>query len=228
MAQRRHHYERAFEGYLRQKRLPYVAVDEAKKALLPEGVGFEVRGGGGVAACAAGAGGRAPARSIKSFDFVIYADGRNLLIEVKGRKVARRKPRMADGTSAPPKAKGSIEVPERTSMARGRGTGRLETWVTRGDVESLRAWETLFGEGFCGAFVFVYWCEEQPPDGLFQEVFAFDGRWYALRAVVVGDYARLMRQRSERWGTVDLAQSDFERVSEAFSEPWVAGEQMAK
>ena len=35
MAQRRHHYEAAFEGYLRQRRIPYVAVDEAKKSLLP-------------------------------------------------------------------------------------------------------------------------------------------------------------------------------------------------
>ncbi len=223
---------------MRQKRLPYVAVDEARKALLPEGAGFEVQcfgGRRGDRPTSAGAGG-AGTRSIKSFDFVIYADGRNLLIEVKGRKVARRKAR--GGRKA-----GSIEVPERTSMARADGTsapparghgghggrgGRLETWVTRGEVESLRAWETLFGEGFCGAFVFVYWCEEQPPDGLFQEVFAFDGRWYALRAVVVGEYERLMRQRSERWGTVDLARSDFERVSEAFSEPWVSGADVGK
>lgn len=35
MAQRRHHYEQAFEAYVRQERIPYVAVNEAKKALLP-------------------------------------------------------------------------------------------------------------------------------------------------------------------------------------------------
>jgi hypothetical protein len=36
MAQRRFHYEQAFEHYLRATRTPYIAVDEAKKALVPE------------------------------------------------------------------------------------------------------------------------------------------------------------------------------------------------
>ena len=41
MAQRRFHYEQAFEYYLRANRVPYVAVDEAKKSLLPEGETLE-------------------------------------------------------------------------------------------------------------------------------------------------------------------------------------------
>ena len=62
MAHRRVHYEAAFEDYLRSKGLPYVAVDEAKRAIF------------------AGA-------SIKSFDFLVYsASGPNLLADVKGRK----------------------------------------------------------------------------------------------------------------------------------------------
>ncbi|MGB2823379.1 MAG: HYExAFE family protein [Phycisphaerae bacterium] len=62
MAHRRVHYEAAFEDYLRSKGLPYVAVDEAKRAIF------------------AGA-------SIKSFDFLVYsASGPNLLVDVKGRK----------------------------------------------------------------------------------------------------------------------------------------------
>jgi hypothetical protein len=64
MAQRRFHYEQAFEHYLRANRVPYVAVDEAKKALLPDG--------GELA-------------SLKSFDFVVYGAERNLLVDVKGR-----------------------------------------------------------------------------------------------------------------------------------------------
>ena len=71
MAQRRFHYEQAFEHYLRANRIPYVAVDEAKKALLP------ARQGGGAD--------RAMPRSIKSFDFVVYGPQENLLIDVKGR-----------------------------------------------------------------------------------------------------------------------------------------------
>ncbi len=62
MADRSVHYEAAFEGYLREKKIPYVAVDEAKKALF------------------AGS-------NLKSFDFVVYAaDKPNLLVDVKGRQ----------------------------------------------------------------------------------------------------------------------------------------------
>jgi hypothetical protein len=62
MADRKVHYEAAFEGFLRQKAIPYVAVDEAKRALF------------------------ANAR-LKSFDFVVYnAHGPNLLVDIKGRR----------------------------------------------------------------------------------------------------------------------------------------------
>jgi hypothetical protein len=62
MADRSVHYEAAFEGYLQHRRVPYVAVDEAKRAMF------------------------ANAR-LKSFDFVVYSrTGPNLLVDVKGRK----------------------------------------------------------------------------------------------------------------------------------------------
>jgi hypothetical protein len=62
MADRTIHYEAAFEAFLRHRGIPYVAVDEAKKALF------------------------ANAR-LKSFDFVVYSkNGPNLLIDVKGRQ----------------------------------------------------------------------------------------------------------------------------------------------
>jgi len=79
MAQRRHHYESAFEHYLRDRRIPYVAVDEAKKALLPGGQCGRALG------CGAGC---EELRALKSFDFVIYGDGTNLLVEVKGRRAS--------------------------------------------------------------------------------------------------------------------------------------------
>lgn len=56
------HYESAFEAYLRSKGIPYVAVNEAKKALFADA-------------------------KLKSFDFVVYSrNGPNLLIDVKGRQ----------------------------------------------------------------------------------------------------------------------------------------------
>jgi len=173
MAQRRHHYEQAFEHYLRLRRIPYVAVNEAKKALLPDGAALRLTEPDGASS------------SLKSFDFVIYGDGENLLVEAKGRKIARRR----------------------------SGVGRLESWVTEDDVEALSHWEDLFGAGFAAAFVFVYWCESAPPMALFEEVFDLRGRFYALRAVRLADYVSRMKHRSRRWRTVDLPTEAFDDVA---------------
>lgn len=186
MAQRRHHYEHAFEAYLRARRIPYVAVDEARKALLPDSHQLRL---------AAPAGGGAGIRqALKSFDFVIYGQGSNVLVEIKGRRVARR-----------------------AGKTGGAAVGRLETWVTQDDVESLQAWQQLFGPAFFAAFVFVYWCDEQPPDGLFQEIFEDRERWYAMRAVRLEEYLRAMRVRSPRWRTVHIPPDAFERISQPFA-----------
>jgi hypothetical protein len=179
MAQRRFHYEQAFEHYLRANRIPYVAVDEAKKALLPAEDAMS---------------------TIKSFDFVVYGpEGRNLLLDVKGRKLAAR-PRKVGGTGAC-----------------GAGGRRLENWVTREDVEGLERWGRLFGPGFEPAFVFMYWCECQPPDALFEEIFEFAGRWYALRETTLADYRREMQRRSPRWDTLCVPTAAFNRISRPFS-----------
>jgi hypothetical protein len=66
MADRNIHYEAAFEAYLRHRGIPYVAVDEAKKALFANA-------------------------KLKSFDFVVYSkNGPNLLVDVKGRQLRDR------------------------------------------------------------------------------------------------------------------------------------------
>lgn len=192
MAQRRHHYERAFESFLRERRIPYISVDEARKALLPDGARFNL--------AEPREDGAGENRSLKSFDFIVYGQPGNLLIDIKGRRI-------------PPRAGG---------VSTGR---RLESWVTQGDIDSLETWERLFGDGFSAAFVFLYLCEGQPPDALFQEVFEDRGRWYAIRAISLGDYRRCMRVRSPRWRTVHLATADFERLSRPFTgvcEPVVA------
>lgn len=201
MAQRRHHYELAFEQYLRTRRIPYVAVDEARKALLPEDAPTRL--------ALPGADGTA-GTSLKSFDFVIYGAGSNLLVEVKGRRVIRRTRRSRAEVLG-------VDVPVRPARV---SRSRLETWVTLDDVRSLMQWQTLFGGGFEGAFVFVYWCDEQPPDGLFQEVFEHRGRWYALRGVLLDLYQRAMKTRSPRWGTVHVAPAVFERISQPFASDW--------
>src|SRR5207244_13615377 len=66
VADRTVHYEAAFEAFLREKGIPCVAVDEAKKALFANA-------------------------KLKSFDFVVYSkNGPNLLIDVKGRQARNR------------------------------------------------------------------------------------------------------------------------------------------
>jgi len=66
MADRSVHYEAALEALLRQRGVPYVAVDEAKRALFVNA-------------------------KLKSFDFVVYSKkGPNLLVDVKGRQLRNR------------------------------------------------------------------------------------------------------------------------------------------
>jgi len=62
MAKRSNHYEAAFEEYLRQRQIPYVAVDEKKRALLGNA-------------------------SLKSLDFIVSPVlGSSWLVDVKGRR----------------------------------------------------------------------------------------------------------------------------------------------
>jgi hypothetical protein len=62
MANRDNHYEAAFEAYLRASRLPYIAVDEARRSLVVGG-------------------------SVKSLDFIVSPPGqRSWLVDVKGRR----------------------------------------------------------------------------------------------------------------------------------------------
>lgn len=195
MAQRRFHYEQAFEHYLRCNRVPYVAVDEARKALTRPDIHPDTVAGD----------------ALKSFDFVVYSPEGNLLLDVKGRKCAVRWKRPAPAAPRRPAARLSG-----TRLASGR-TGRLESWVTDEDVQSLGAWAHLFGSTFRAVFVFMYWCESQPPDSLFQEVFEFGGRWYVLRCVDLCDYRRFMVRRSERWGTWCVPAEAFAAISRPFA-----------
>ena len=117
MADRNVHYEAAFEAFLRERAIPYVAVDEAKKALFSSA-------------------------KLKSFDFVVYSkNGRNLLVDVKGRQVRKR-----------------------------TGRSGFETWTTEQDVVDLMQWEQVFGEGFKAILTFVYWIDPPltPEAGMFE------------------------------------------------------------
>jgi hypothetical protein len=191
LAQRRFHYEQAFEHYLRANRVPYIAVDEAKKALLPKQSSSHRLAGGPELA------------SLKSFDFVIYTPDRNLLIDVKGRMYGSA---AGDAWTNP------------------QSERRFESWVTQDDVDSLNEWQGLFGGDFVATFVFAYCLRRQPPDALFEELFAFNDRWYALREITLADYAAVMVPRSASWQTVHVPRAAFNRLSRPFSARRVAPE----
>lgn len=188
MAQRRNHAERAFERLLRDKRIPYVAVNEARKSLLPAGARLTVhdRSNG-------------TGETLKNFDFIVYGDSSNLLVEIKGRTIPRPKRPRPPGKRP-----------------------RMECWVTQDDIDALRTWQRLFGPAYEPVLVFVYTCEGPPPDGLFAEVIEHAGTWYAVRAIALDDYEPRMKVRSPRWRTVHLTQDDFDQLSRPFAGPSTA------
>jgi hypothetical protein len=159
------HYEAAFEDYLRRKGLPYIAVDEAKKALF------------------AGA-------KLKSFDFVVYRpEGKNLLVDVKGRKLSAT-------------------------------SGSLQNWVTREDIDDLRQWQEIFGEGFEAVLLFIYHWPGRVEESPLKEMMSFNGKWYGMMGISVRDYRELMKPRSEAWGTVHVGAREFRKTAKAWEE-WV-------
>lgn len=179
------HYERAFESVVRGLRLPYISVREARRSLAPNEANLRLPPR---EPCR-------PARTLKSFDFVVYSEGPALLVDVKGRRV------------------GGSRRPETPS--------RLETWVTRDDLASLDAWAGLFGADFTSAFAFVHWWKDGPPaNGPDRTGWCeHEGRAYTVRVVPVADFRQAMRLRSPRWETVELAPGALDRLSRPLR-PW--------
>lgn len=162
MAHRNVHYEAAFEDYLRSRGWPYVAVDETKKAIFAD-------------------------VAVKSFDFLVYSQvGRNLLVDVKGRKF----PDLAAG--------------------RAKGASRIwENWITREDVEGLGEWEKVFGADFLAVLVFAYWLQGPPDRSPFEDVHFYRGRHYAFMAISRADYIALAKPRSAKWQTITIPSAEF-------------------
>lgn len=82
MGKRTNHYDAAFEAYLRRARVPFVVVDEARRARLNQ-------------------------VSLKSMDFIVTAPGdHNLLVDVKGRQFPSGRGPDRAGSPATPKRVG--------------------------------------------------------------------------------------------------------------------------
>ncbi len=125
--------------------------------------------------------------ALKNFDYVVYSTvGPNLLVDVKGRKFP--------------------------NTAGGRRRGRaFENWVTRDDLEGLRQWESIFGDGFRAVLVFAYWLGGPPSTAPLEEVHVFGGRHYVFAAIGLDRYVAAARPRSARWGTLTVPTEPFRR-----------------
>jgi hypothetical protein len=136
----------------------------------------------------------------KAFDYIVYPSGlRPCLVDVKGRKIAAS-PRNPDA--------------------------RSKNWVTRADLEGLQAWQEVFGRDYQAAFVFGFWLAghadlptaAQGEASTMVETFA--GRHYSFWVAPAEDYARLHRQLSRRWKTVNIPTDDFRRISRPLQSSW--------
>ena len=133
--------------------------------------------------------------SIKSFDFLVYSSsGPNLLVDVKGRK-----------------------FPD--SAAGRKSSSRVwENWITRADVEGLREWERVFGEGFKAVLVFAYWLQGPPQRAPFADVHLFRRQHYAFATVGLGDYVSAARPRSAKWQTLSVPSGEFSGLARDIAE----------
>lgn len=220
MAQQRFHCELAFEDYLRTKGIPYIAVNETRKALLLA----ESHSGGYVqnsikervickdmppgninltqsriTADSANFDTKKSQNALKSFDYLVTSRALKLLIDIKGRK---------------------YNINPITTEKRGKSAstpGRLESWVTEEDVSSLSQWQSLFGSDFSAVFIFMYWCYHQPDDLHFTDIFSYQKKWYSMRMITVDNYKAVARPRSKRWCTVDIPTDLYKQISSPFT-----------
>ena len=124
---------------------------------------------------------------LKSFDLVVYPEcGGNILVDVKGRKWPY--------------------------VSRG-GRRYWENWVTAEDLESLRHWELVFGNGFRAAFLFCYWLTEPKNVPVQSGIHICGGQKYGFLLVWLSDYLDNMRVRSSSWGTVSMAAARFRELA---------------
>lgn len=161
MGIRSNHYDLAFEDYLRSRRVPYVCVDERRRALLRNA-------------------------SLKSMDFIVYSStGRNLLVDVKGRRFPT--------------------APE-------TGRSRWVNWATSDDLDSLLEWEQVFGSDFRAMLVFAYHIIDPACSTEFDRIYSHPNGQYAFFGVWVDEYREQMRPRSAKWETVSVPMAEYHRL----------------
>ncbi len=212
------HYEQAFEAYIQFLGLPYIATQERQRSLLPEN----------------------PDDSLKNFDFIVSTthifppdswssiDGKDY-VKFFGSpasflpsigKCSSDKAAPSVNTGQTPE----IYYPSRALSwlidIKGRRfpSGRKQpqywrNWVASEDELGLLRWEGIFGQGFHGAFIFVYdVCGERLP--LPEErLFKTNGRRYAFFFIPLIIYRTFARTLSTKWETESMSATLFQKYA---------------
>jgi hypothetical protein len=173
-------YERALKNWLIDNNIPFVFVDEHKKAAFSRsgsrlGTGLSRSG-------------------VKSFDFLLHScDGKVILAEVKGRTF--RGNSLANLTS--------LECWVTIDDIEG-----LKNWRNVFGKDGCTAPIRTFAET-SAAFIFVYKMEAIDVDFDGREIFEYDAKRYLFLCVKLDDYCLYMKQRSRKWRTVTLPADKF-------------------
>ena len=93
-----------------------------------------------------------------------------------------------------------------------------KNWSTRDDLLSLAQWERLFGQAFCGLFVFAYNILGDRAPLPYEQLFEFRNKLYAFVAVRLADYAGHARPISAKWDTLAMPAADFRRLARPLDE----------
>jgi hypothetical protein len=123
--------------------------------------------------------------SIKSLDFIVSKpQGGSWLVDVKGRH-----------------------------FPSGEQKQYWKNWSTRDDVQSLAAWQRLFGPGFRALFVFAYEVLGDRSPLPAEQLFEFRGRVYGFLGLGLEVYAFHARPLSTAWDTVAMPTARFRQLA---------------
>jgi hypothetical protein len=192
MAKRHNHYEAALEDYLRAERLPYVAVDERRRALDAEG-------------------------SLKNVDFIV--SGGDASGWPEGLALGSPWRDGADiGVVAPGAARWLVDVKGRRFPSGEAHPQYWRNWTTADELESLNRWALRFGPGFDALLVFAYHLVGDRSPFPAEQVHYFRDEPYGFVAVRIADYRRAAKPLSPRWGTVAAPVAEFRRIAKPLAD----------
>jgi hypothetical protein len=93
------------------------------------------------------------------------------------------------------------------------GSTYWKNWSTADELQSLAAWESVFGSRFAGLLVFAYNVIGDRAPLPADELFVFRGGIYGFVAMQLDHYTSWSRPLSRRWGTVSVPVPQFRALA---------------